>query len=338
MTPITEPISSTKVTEHAIHGLFHLHLDFGAGNVADDRLRACAAQAQGFQVGDLVERLGLSNPPQVGPQATWEASEGKGMALDDFYPYARQIMGGRAEDATVCIHLALSSPGTQTLTQIKGGKPRYWRLRLGKAAQARCGTETIDLQFDSARLFLFRTGVVILDLCWHYRSDQDGLPESVVLEGNYLLSHGNYPGKTPESAADDCAPMDAHRLVEIAQALLPQEWVKQAPLQSSRLLLYSVARVRGDISEPSLRMLGVRLSHRQTIDYTPRPQLVDANMLHPFPYLTHVLAPEGAASVITGQSAASGFFDNFVRASGAKTYVPLFVASLHSHLWLLSCS
>jgi len=340
MTPTTEAPSPTKVTEHAIHGLFHLDLDIGAVNSIETRLLACAEQAKGLQADDLVERLGLSNPHPLGSQAIWESTGGKGMALDDFYPYARQILGGKAEDATVCINLTLSSPGTQTLAQVKGGKHRYWRLRLGKTAHARCGTETIDLRFGNARLFLFRTGVVILDLCWHYRGDEAGLPESIVIEGNYMLTHGNHPPKNKnmalDSTADDCAPMDAQRLFDIAQALLPTEWTRNSPLQASRLALYSVVRLEDDASEPALLALGVRLSHRQTTDYDPRLQLLEANVLQPFPYLAHCLAPEGAASVVVNRPAASSFVTGFVQDKGANTYVPLFVASLHSHLWLLS--
>lgn len=111
---------------------------------------------------------------------------GEGKALDDFYPYARQILGAKAEETTACVSLTLSNEG-KALTQVKGGKPRHWRLHLGKAAQERGGRDVIDLQFDKARLYLFRTGVVILDLSWRHVEDGDVLPASVVLEGRVVF-------------------------------------------------------------------------------------------------------------------------------------------------------
>ncbi len=326
------------LADHAVHGLFHLDLGFGSIEKVEDTLREHAEQLQAMRAGDLPARLQLSRPQPRLQQPLWEPFSGNGMALDDFYPYARQILGAKAEEATVCVSLGLGSEGVQALTQIHGGKPRLWRLRLGKAAQERCGRDAIDLQFDNARLFLFRTGVAILDLSWRYGDSGDALPAPVVLEGNYLLSHGNHAVKSPPPPVHDTnepAPLDALRLLEVAQALLPEECTKTAPLPPNRLLLYSLARVQGGADEEALLELGIRFSHRQTSDYRPKSRPLESHVLQPFPYLCHVLAPEGGASVIATDDAASGFFRNFVPGSGTNTYVPLFVASLHNHLWLL---
>ncbi len=345
---------------HAIHGLFHLNLDFGPIEKVEDTLRQHVEQVTKISADDLPKRLSLSKPQADLQNARlWEPLNGKGMALDDFYPYARQIMGAKADEATVCISLGLGREGKQALTQLLGGKPRLWRLRLGQAAQNRCRQNAIDLQFDNARLFLFRTGVVILDLSWHYSSRNGTLPADVVLEGNYLLSHGNHPTKAPAASEDGPAPLDPLQLLEVAQALLPQSWAQTAPLQPNRLLLHSVANVADGADEEGLLELGIRLSHRQTSDYRPKSQPLESHVLQPFPYLCHMLAPEGAASVILAEKvkpdasvsndaepkagsvvgvdrAGSRFFENFVSSSGTNTYVPLFVASLHNHLWLLA--
>ena len=330
------------LADHAIHGLFHLDLDTERIEVVEAALQQRAEQARAMSASDLPARLHLPHPPAPLQQSLWEPPSGKGMALDDFYPYARQILGAKAEEATVCVSLTLSSAGRQALTQVKGGKPRPWRLHLGRAAQERCGQDAIDLQFDKARLFLFRTGVVILDLRWHYRpagaDAGDGLPSGLVLEGNYLLAHahGNDQSK-PQAASESApAPLDAHRLLQIAQALLPAQWTERAPLQTSRRLLYSLARTHGSVAEDTLVELGIRLSHRQTRDYRPRLQPLESSVLQPFPSLCHVLAPEGTASIVATDPMASDFARNFVCGTGANTYVPLFVASLHNHLWLLA--
>ena len=329
-------LPSIHVADHAVHGLFHLDLDFGSAEWIERTLRETAEQVRAIPVSQLPVRLQLPRAQPGLQSPLWELPSGKGMALDDFYPYARQILGAKAEDATVCVNLRLSSEGVQSLTQVLGGKPRLWQLHLGQAAQKRCGRAAIALQFDNARLFVFRTGVVILDLSWRYVADGDALPASALLEGNYLLSHGNHPGKSPATPADAPAPLDALRLLEVAQALLPESWAKTSPLRANRLLLHTLARLQGSADEEAMIEFGIRLSHRQTTDYRPKQRPLESQVVQPFPYLCHVLAPEGAASVLTTTEAASSFFSNFVRGSGTNTYVPLFVASLHNHLWLLA--
>lgn len=185
-------------------------------------------------------------------------------------------------------------------------------------------------------MFLFRTGVAILDLSWHYIGESEELPAQVVLEGNYLLSHGNHPTKSSVAAEDGPAPLDAHRLLVVVRALLPDTWTGADALLPDRLQLYSLVRVQRDIDEGALLQLGIRLSHRQTSDYRPKSWPPGSHVLQPFSYLCHVLAPEGAASVIASDEIVSGFSRSFVPGIGANTYVPMFVASLHNHLWLLA--
>ena len=121
-----------------------------------------------------------------------------------------------AADPTLCTSFELSDPQCLRMRSSgegKGPKPRNWRICLGKAASARCALRTatqpatqaqsneretdaptvmFDLQFDQARLFVFRTGLAILDLTWRYvrlKGDDKSIPANLVLEGNYLLSH-----------------------------------------------------------------------------------------------------------------------------------------------------
>ncbi|MDE2466070.1 MAG: hypothetical protein KGO02_20490 [Alphaproteobacteria bacterium] len=357
--------------DHAIHGLFHLDLEFGSIEKVEATLHRHAKQAQAMRAADLPKRLQLSWQQPDKEADLWVPFSGKGMALDDFYPYARQIlgtdgMGNHAKDAKdakedtedtedkVCVSLRLSKEGRRILSKSQDEKlqlkSRLWGLYLQKAARERCGRDEIDLQFCNARLFLFRTGVAILDLSWHYIATGDGLPALVVLEGNYFLSHANQRAEKDDTHPngnqrdrDDVTtpppppPLTALRLIEVAKALLPQTWAQKAGLQPHRLLMYSLARVQGRADEETLLELGIRFSHRQTSDYRPKSRLLESSVLQPFPYLCHVLAPEGAASVIaTEEDAASGFFKDFIPGTGANTYVPLFVASLHNHLWLLA--
>ena len=325
---------------HAIHGLFHLDVDPGPTEDVENSLRTRAGQAEAMRSSALPQSLQWVNPQSNLKQPLWERTSGTGLALDDFYPYMRQILGAHPDGAPVCVTLTLTSDGSQVLSQVQGGDPRVWRIPLGKAAEKRCGRKFIDLLVDKARLFLFRTGAIILDLSWHYVNDRgDVLPATVVLEGNYRLSHDDRSRakkEVPPEQSKDPPPLDADGLLKIARALLPGEWKPQERLQQGRRLLYSLAQIQGPAEQDAIRHLAIWLGHRQTTDYLPTRTSTEAGVLQPFPYLCHAIAAEGAASVIATDPMASDFVNNFVSGPGANTYAPIYIASLHSHLWLLA--
>ena len=99
--------SGCVLFDHAVHGLFHLDLDLGSIDKVERALRVHTDQVQAMQTRDLPARLRLCRPQPGLHQALWEPFDGKGMALDDFYPHVRQILGGKAEETTVCTSLGL---------------------------------------------------------------------------------------------------------------------------------------------------------------------------------------------------------------------------------------
>ncbi|MBU2732459.1 hypothetical protein [Acidithiobacillus ferridurans] len=298
------------MVKHSVHGLFHLAIDPGPIADSGKSLENRASQAEAMKLAGLVEALQLKNAqPDMG-SSIWERSKAAGLAIDDFYPYLHQILGENPEGISgsypICISLSISKSGKQALAQVKGGKARTWRISLKDAAQKRCGSKGIDLQFDFARLFLFGTGIVILDLSWHYLVNNlyngINLPAPMVLEGNYLLSHGNQKklDSVPLQQTESDAPIDAHVLLEIAQALLPKCWTEQVKLQSSRRVLYTLVELKGVVAPEAISYLSMLLSHRQTTDYRPSPGIAgnekngNYQNYQPFPYLCHAIALEGA--------------------------------------------
>ena len=335
-TSVVDPPDSLRsllIAAHQIHALFPISFEIEGYKGLADPLAAVDALVHGLCTQTFVERLQFDRPVADLSSALWRPAEGRGVSLEDFYPHVRQILGGRIEGEHLCLPYTLE--GT-VLQQIKGGKPRLWRMTLGSAARNRCGQTTIDLQFDGARLFVFRTGIAILDLAWHYPAS-DPLPPAVVLEGNYLLSHGNLAGKRPSNATPDGLPpaqqISAQTLHDIAQALLPA--LPDAALYPRRCILYSLVRTDSEASSDALRKLSILLSHRQTSDYRPTDAWTAPSLLQPFDDICHALAVEGAASAIADSAKASGFTADFISSAGANTYVPLYISSLHTHFWLL---
>jgi hypothetical protein len=288
--------------------------------------------------------------------AVWQLQDkGEGLSLGDFYPYIRQIIGGdESNQLKLCTFFRLATP--QILSQVKGGKKRLFTLDLksGSAAQRRCGVNALGFQFDNARVFVFRSGIVILDLSWHYEkqnnveennaeeSDEDKkrLKVNAVLEGNYLLSHDNHRskhGKDQTSINDEESHgMTAQRLRDIAEALLPKIGDFVPEIHADRRILYSLVEISKEVKAEQLSQISIWLSHRNTSDYMPSKNIVEHDLLQPFPYLCHAASIEGGASVICQASMESEYIEHFISGSASKAYLPLFIASLHSHFWLLN--
>lgn len=254
----------------------------------------------------------------------WKLNDGISEAIDDFYPFIKQILGGNEDGMPVLCHrFALAQNGL--LGRIKGGKPRLWSLPLNAAAQKRCGNQALSVQIDTASLYFFRTGVGILNISWNYGEVQD---VSSILEGNYLLSHDRYGKEGKESNPNTIGP---EILREIVQNLIGSNLA----IHADRRILYSILQVPENCGQ-NLDILTTRLSHRQTTDYSPSEDQVQTTVWKPFSYLCHGASLEGGASVVHFEPKKSHFIQNFVTGTGPKIYLPLALASLHSHFWLLN--
>ncbi|WP_248885558.1 hypothetical protein [Acidithiobacillus acidisediminis] len=333
-----------NVASHKIHGLFPF--SFGqeepsGGLMGADALQNVARRVTSATATDLeltaptITEGGVSlaagNFEANGP--VWKESSGKGLATEDFYPIIRQIIGSRAEHfPLLCIPLDLAQP--TMFSQRKGGKPRLWQLPIGAKAKERCRLgehETLALQLLDARLYLFRTGIGILDLAWRYpnvkRADR-------ILEGNYVLGHARAPQiKNLDATEHDV--FGPQQLVLLAGRMIRPLVPEYDSSRSSRNILYSILEIDADSPEP-LDLLTTRLSHRQTIDYQPAQEMIQATIWQPFPYVCHGASLEGGASVVRGEPIASDFLKGFVEGTGPKTYLPLALASFHAHFWLLN--
>jgi hypothetical protein len=264
-------------------------------------------------------------------QPVWQTYPGKGVAIDDLYPFAQQILGGAAENfPLLCATFDLAQ--SALLSQRKGGKPRLWTLSLSASAQKRCGSESLTVQVDRARLYLFRTGIGILDLSWHYHG---ATQTKEILEGNYALSHGQYRRAAKGVEASENTAMDPDALRLLAENLAGPLLKDSEPMQSGRRVLYSIVQIpKKDLQV--IDLLTAHLSHRQSTDYQLSLDMIQSTVWSPFPYLCHGASLEGGASVMRDTETASDFGKNFVAGTGANTYLPLAIASLHSHFWLLN--
>jgi hypothetical protein len=333
---------------HQIHGLFPF-VFADKKNHQDILLCVAGKRALSWTPDSLGLSQILCDPNAVTDQPVWQLSSGKGIAIEDLYPFARQILGGAAESFKLrCDHEEKESNSAENfpllcapfelaqsalLSQHKGGKARQWTLSISKAAQERCGLCVLKVQIDRARLYLFRTGIGILDLSWHYLEARN---TAEILEGNYALSHSRPRRGAHEGDASETTAIDPDVLRLVAEKLISPLLKDFEPLQRDRRVLYSIVQAPDDDDSQALHLLTTRLSHRQSTDYQPSTDMIESTVWSPFLYLRHGASLEGGASVILSTATASDFGKNFVAGTGANTYLPLAIASLHSHFWLLN--
>lgn len=153
--------------------------------------------------------------------------EGRGMAVTDLYRHVSQILGQEKGNQEPHLCNAYELTSSNPLSHSNGsGHERLFILRLkaNGAAARRCNVEEFGMQFRGARLYVFRTGIAVLDLSWQYKylsfhqKKQDGGIEArasrekpvpgILLEGNYILSRA-----APESPRDEQADQPSPRRV-----------------------------------------------------------------------------------------------------------------------------
>jgi hypothetical protein len=331
---------NAAVSQHLIHGFFPFAFARNGTNADPEAaLDLWQIKALSLSVRDVSTRLGWTpEDARSLEQPVWTRQEaGKGLALGDFYPHVRQVMSMQpGQEAGPCRLLRLD---TTLLSRHRGedkhGHKRALTIDLRQAAAQRCGRTSLNVVIDGARLFAFSTGIAILDLYWHYEVDGELSPD-VLLEGNYFLSHDNHRHADAVAVAADKNAIDSDVLQRIAEALFPSEQASTSTLHLHRRIIYSTVLLDRAVSEKRLRVLTTRLSHRQTSDYEPSADMQEGALWQPFSYLCHASVPEGGASVIVDIDQRSSFVRNFVGASALNTYLPLFVLTLHSHLWLIT--
>ncbi|MFC7517607.1 hypothetical protein ACFQUU_21580 [Herbaspirillum sp. GCM10030257] len=335
LSPQQQVLAGMAVRDHHIHAFFPItFLDNGKDARAETSLETLKEKVLDLSVAQLSDRLGWSpDDAKALQEPAWELVMAKDNAAPDFYPHVQQILGRKGEASRLCRAFVLKTP---LLRRMKGENNRPQDRLLctpfRQAAIRRCGVASLDTCIDGARLFAFRTGIAILDIWWHYETDGP-LQASAVLEGNYFLSHDNY-------TENDRVEIERHELSpnllrSIAQALLPEMEAKPLILHPGRRILYSVVKLDQPTDKSTIRLLALRLGHRQTTDYQPS-QEAQGELLQPFPYLCHCSALEGGASVIFDADLTSDYVEHFSKGTSLHIYVPLLVASLHNHFWLLN--
>ena len=353
----------------------------------DAPLRASCALIGQLSIGDVVRQLGWTHVPSARGTAqapAWKEISGRGMNARDLYPHVRQILGGESSGVPLCIPYEFADLSVLNAALIEKGVPRryrspadaetstkvvrqYFRIAFKAAAGKRLGTQGVRLRMDSARLYVFRSDIAVLDLGWHYLADGSADDDAAVdpraiVEGNYLLSHSfDAPAAAdvaPRLRAHDCdgacgtrchggadgngckalhalRPLSGTILRTVAAALLPEALRRDERFHPDRLYLYTAARFAAPVAESKLRYCASMLAHRFTLDYKPSAALQRNGALSLFGNVCHVLASESAASLVAPLGDASAFVQGFVKSTAENKYVPLLVAGLHTNFWLL---
>ena len=266
-----------------------------------------------------------------------------GDSTEDFHPFIRQIASVQKEIRNNAIRFAhpLQMAQEDLISQIKGGKPRRFRLKLGQNAAKRCGKEMLCFQFLAPSLYCFASGVAILVVEWQYL-DSNGGPvyASDVIEGNYAISHparGEHKSAFATGSASDEIVLSAESFIELAKSLLPAELSDK--LTAGRRVLYTALRVAPHETgegENDMALLAHRLCHRQTFDYRPNPAQLETGQLRPFANVRHAAAIEGGCTLIEADNSAPESLRCIVRDRVRNTYLPLALVSFHAYFWLLS--
>ena len=302
----------------------------------------------------------------------------------DFYSNVRQILG-KPNKPTICLSFELADK--TLLSQLKGGKPRIIPISLNQAAKKRSGIDLIYFQIDNAKLYLFRTGVAILDISWHYCSykkydlnaketkeskdlkvasetkketdennhiknkpdsedlkiEDGGIFINALLEGNYFLSHNNEnppnnPNNNTKTDFDSVKePVDKDFIQNLSKYLIPDIGIDRYEPYSHRIIIYTLANIEDNNKTLEDKLLiSSRLSRRWTSDYTPNIESINKNYLSPFPYIMHLPSLEGGATTVYINNESPEVVKNFINNQANNTYIPIYIAALHSHFWLLN--
>jgi hypothetical protein len=331
--------ASTLVRTHLVHAFFPL--TFGECKTESNPealLDKWGGSVLGLSVGELSKRLGWEpDDANTLQQPVWALMEaGKGLAVTDFYPHVQRIMGIQSDGLNLCQPFVLQTPLLSRFKDLDKNrlKNRLLPLSFGLASAKRCGQASLMACIDGARLFSFRTGIAVLDLFWHYEVEEGDLSLGGVLEGNYFLSHSFHTQSNRTEI--DANLLTPEVLCTIAHALLPVVPDKRFLFHPERRILYSAVELAQEVDEETLHTLTVWLSHRQTTDYRPCPEVQRESLWQPFHNLCHASAVEGGASVIFDTGQVSSFVRGFVKGPVHNLYIPLFVSSLHNHFWLIN--
>jgi hypothetical protein len=300
----------------------------------------------------------------------------------DFYSNIRQILGVSSKP-TICLSFELADKTLLLLSQLKGGKPRLFFINLNSGAKQRSGIDSIYFQINNANLYLFRTGVAILDISWHYcsykkydpntkeakdlKATNDAKKEiednnhtknkynaedlkiedgdifiNAILEGNYFLSHNNenIPNnhKKNDNIKTDSAVLTADKdfIKDLSKCLIPDIGINRYELDSHRTIIYTLTNIQDDKTLDDKLLISARLSRRWTSDYAPNIEIINKNYFLPFPYIMHMPSLEGGATTVYINNDTPEVVKNFINNQANNTYIPIYIAALHSHLWLLN--
>lgn len=297
--------------------------------------------------GDLSEKIAARFPSMGTPKTNQLWEDLPGDATEDFHPFIQQIASIPKDSQTTDIRFArpLQMAQEDLISQVKGGKPRYFQLKLGQAAAKRCGKNFLLFQFLAPSLYGFASGTAILVLEWQYLGGKNAkVFASDIIEGNYAISHPPRNRSKPNAdvshisdGSDSEVAFEVLDFMTLAMSLLPHELSEN--ISSGRRILYTALRIAPSDSptaEADLSLLAHRIAHRQTFDYRPAPERITLGQLRPFANVRHTATIEGGCTLVEADNSAPEALKGLIRDRIRNTYLPLVLVSYHAYFWLLN--
>lgn len=324
-------MDQARIVDHSVHLYYEFSYEFPLDSFDNDKCRNNIDE----QIKQATVNAGadacIKLLARKSGKTMWQPLGG-GDALCDLEPHMQAILGG---DAKICLAYKLATTDLvskyHSLGEHEGKKvtkKKNWRIQYTAAAKKRSGMSSVELQINEIRLFVFRSGVALLEVTVKY---QGRVTQALLLESNYALTHDHKQGECPVGT------VHGGDLRDLAAALVPTVANFRPQAIKGRVNVYTIAKLESNPGVDALRGLGMRLAQRQTSDYLLLEENTQHHCLTPFSNLCHAAAVEGGASLVAMVSdQGSSFIDRFVTATGRKTYLPIYIYQLHNHYWLLN--
>ena len=269
----------------------------------------------------------------------WSPIEQRHASLD-LLPAVARLLNGEddtrarvyepTDEAWRAIERLLSGQGLW-LDRVKSDQRRRRRLMLkpSKASRRRLervgqgvGEHGIALHVLKPRLFVFRSGLAVMD--WPVRVQGDGHGLDTVIEANVAFSRFNTLAWLHGDSEEGRFTMG-----DLARTFM--EGAEAATAGQRRVFSMSYAKLEAGVSDAEHRRAAYYLAKHYTSDYgAPANTATDMRLIETFDNVTRAAAPEGAAVVVRRYAeGTSQFMEGYRAMAFAPAYLPLAVLAVH---------
>ena len=283
---------------------------------------------------------------QYAQTAIWKRDPSTGVGRD-FHSHIRDVVGGKREDLATRWTLDgvakrfLDSAALYEATDRTARVDKRMILSLSDAAQRRLSAHSIvtaelAVACKGITLTLFKTGhgfaATTLELS---RLDRGKVSALELLEAQIAI--GRFGMVRWADVLDAGSPGGpAFRLVELVQLLALGTRGAAAP---ERVTTYTFAQFAEPLPTPARDLFALHLARHYSSDYQTADEIEGVAFVRDFETVRHVVALEGAATVIgtTPEAApAPVFLQNFKTGTFHRHYLPVALLARHEHAFLVT--